>query len=160
MWNSYFNMVNPALSSFAAAFSSAKDVIAETARQAQEEKTKWTAVVTQFNERFYVPFKLLVQNQQDVILKGETPNVVFEFEDGQGTCSVVEDKLLQVLSQGEKRALYILNVLFEIQARLESKQHTLLVIDDIADSFDYKNKYAIIEYFNEISKVPFLDSYF
>ncbi len=155
LWNSYFNVVQPVLISFGAAFSSAKGVITETARQAVEEKTKWTAVVTQFNERFYVPFKLLVQNQQDVILKGETPKVVFEFEDGHGTCGVEEDKLLQVLSQGEKRALYILNVLFEIQARLESKQHTLLVIDDIADSFDYKNKYAIIEYFNEISKVPF-----
>lgn len=155
LWNSYFNVAQVALSSFATAYASAKDVIAETARQAVEEKTKWTAVVTQFNERFYVPFKLVVQNQQDVILKGETPKVVFEFRDGQGTCGVEEDKLLQVLSQGEKRALYILNVLFEIQARRESTQQTLLIIDDIADSFDYKNKYAIIEYFNEISKIPF-----
>lgn len=155
LWYSYFNVVQSALSLFAGAYASAKDVIAETAKQALEEKTKWTAVVTQFNERFYVPFKLVVQNQQDVILKGESPKIVFEFEDGQGTCGVEEDKLLQVLSQGEKRALYILNVLFEIQARLESKQQTLLIIDDIADSFDYKNKYAIIEYFNEISKVPF-----
>lgn len=155
LWNSYFNVAHLVLSSFAEAYASAKDVIAETAQQALEEKTKWTAVVTQFNERFYVPFKLVVQNQQDVILKGETPKVVFEFQDGQGTCGVEEDKLLQVLSQGEKRALYILNVLFEIQARRESKQQTLLIIDDIADSFDYKNKYAIIEYFNEISKVPF-----
>ncbi|MDY2564784.1 hypothetical protein SON66_16050 [Pseudomonas syringae] len=155
LWYCYFNVVQSALSLFAGAYASAKDVIAETAQQALEEKTKWTSVVTQFNERFYVPFKLVVQNQQDVILKGESPKVVFEFEDGQGTCGVEEDKLLQVLSQGEKRALYILNVLFEIQARLESKQKTLLIIDDIADSFDYKNKYAIIEYFNEISKIPF-----
>jgi energy-coupling factor transporter ATP-binding protein EcfA2 len=102
-----------------------------------------------------VPFKLIVQNQQDVILKGETPKVAFEFQDGQGTCGVEEEKLLQVLSQGEKRALYILNVLFEIQARRESNKQTLLIIDDIADSFDYKNKYAIIEYFNEIAKIPF-----
>lgn len=155
LWNSYFNVAQIALSSFATAYASAKDVIAETAKQALEEKTKWAAVVTQFNERFYVPFKLVVQNQQDVILKGETPKIVFEFQDGQGTCGVEEDKLLQVLSQGEKRALYILNVLFEIQARLESTQQTLLIIDDIADSFDYKNKYAIIEYFNDISKIPF-----
>lgn len=155
LWNSYFNVAQPALNLFAAAYASAKDVIAETAHQAQEEKTKWAAVVSQFNERFYVPFKLVIQNQQDVILKGETPKVTFEFQDGQGTCGVEEDKLLQVLSQGEKRALYILNVLFEIQARRESNQQTLLVIDDIADSFDYKNKYAIIEYFNEISKIPF-----
>lgn len=155
LWNSYFNVAQSALSLFAAAYASAKDVIAETAHQAQEEKTKWAAVVAQFNERFYVPFKLVVQNQQDVILKGEAPKITFEFQDGNETCGVEEEKLLQVLSQGEKRALYILNVLFEIQARRESSQQTLLIIDDIADSFDYKNKYAIIEYFNEISKIPF-----
>lgn len=155
LWNAYFNVAAPSIISFASAYTAAKDVIAKTAHQAQEEKTKWTAVVAQFNERFYVPFKLVVQNQQDVILKGEAPKVAFEFQDGQGRCGVAEEKLLQVLSQGEKRALYILNVLFEVQARRESNQHTLLVIDDIADSFDYKNKYAIIEYFNEISKVPF-----
>jgi ABC-type lipoprotein export system ATPase subunit len=27
-----------------------------------------------------------------------------------------------------------------------------LIIDDIADSFDYKNKYAIIEYLQEIAE--------
>lgn len=155
LWSSYFNAAKPAVISFAAAYASAKDVITETAHQAEAEKTKWAAVVTQFNERFYVPFKLVVQNQQDVILKGETPKVTFEFQDGQGTCGVEEEKLLQVLSQGEKRALYILNVLFEVQARRESNQQTLLIVDDIADSFDYKNKYAIIEYFNEIAKTPF-----
>ncbi len=155
LWNSYFNVAQPALSLFAEAYASAKDVIAETAHQAQEEKTKWASVVTQFNERFYVPFKLVIQNQQDVILKGETPKISFEFKDGQEACGVEEEKLLQVLSQGEKRALYILNVLFEIQARRESSQQSLFIVDDIADSFDYKNKYAIVEYFNEISKVPF-----
>ncbi|PWU26588.1 hypothetical protein DK254_28955 [Pseudomonas sp. RW407] len=155
LWFSYFNVVQSAMNSFAMAYASARDIIAQTAKQAQEEKTKWTAVVNQFNERFYVPFKLVVQNQQDVILKGESPKVTFEFHDGQETCGVEEEKLLQVLSQGEKRALYILNVLFEVQARLESNQATLFVVDDIADSFDYKNKYAIIEYFNEISKVTF-----
>ncbi|WP_272016612.1 hypothetical protein [Pseudomonas aeruginosa] len=155
LWFSYFNVVQSTIKSFALAYASAKDIIAQTAKQAQEEKTKWTAVVNQFNERFYVPFKLVVQNQQDVILKGESPKVTFEFHDGQEACGVEEDKLLQVLSQGEKRALYILNVLFEVQARLESNQPTLFVVDDIADSFDYKNKYAIIEYFNEISKIAF-----
>lgn len=155
LWNSYFNLASPSIISFASAYLEAKDVIAKTAQQAQEEKTKWTVVVAQFNERFYVPFKLIIQNQQDVILKGEVPKITFEFQDRQETCGVDEEQLLQVLSQGEKRALYILNVLFDIQARLESKQQTLLIIDDIADSFDYKNKYAIIEYFNEISKIPF-----
>jgi len=47
--------------------------------------------------------------------------------------------------------LYILNIIFEVEARLQSEQETLFVVDDIADSFDYKNKYAIIEYLKDIS---------
>jgi wobble nucleotide-excising tRNase len=36
---------------------------------------------------------------------------------------------------------------------IDSNKKKLLIIDDIADSFDYKNKYAIIEYIREISKI-------
>lgn len=155
LWNAYFNKAKLFINSFSLAYSHAKDVISKTAQQAKDERTKWTIVVAKFNERFYVPFKLTIQNQHDVILKGEAPNICFEFDDGYETCGIDEEKLLQVLSQGERRALYILNILFEIEARIESKQPTLLIIDDIADSFDYKNKYAIVEYLNEISKFPF-----
>jgi hypothetical protein len=43
-------------------------------------------------------------------------------------------------------------VIFEIEARAQAKQETLLIVDDIADSFDYKNKYAIIQYLLDIEK--------
>ncbi|MFO0704840.1 MAG: hypothetical protein U0517_02585 [Candidatus Andersenbacteria bacterium] len=51
-----------------------------------------------------------------------------------------------------KGALYILNIIFEIRARKKANQKTLLIVDDIADSFDYKNKYAIVEYLKDISE--------
>jgi len=41
-------------------------------------------------------------------------------------------------------------VLFEVEARKAAGRATLFVIDDLADSFDYKNKYAIIQYLKEI----------
>ena len=41
-------------------------------------------------------------------------------------------------------------LLFEIESRKQLNQETLLILDDIADSFDYKNKYAIIEYIKEL----------
>ena len=59
---------------------------------------------------------------------------------------------MSVLSQGERKALYLLNIIFEVQARKNINQETLFIIDDIADSFDYKNKYAIIEYLKDISE--------
>lgn len=59
---------------------------------------------------------------------------------------------MQALSTGEKKALYILNIIFEVEARTKAGQQTLLVVDDIADSFDYKNKYAIIQYLMDIAE--------
>lgn len=53
---------------------------------------------------------------------------------------------------GEKKALYILQILFEIEAKKEKNQDVLLIFDDVADSFDYKNKYAIIEYLNDVKE--------
>ena len=59
---------------------------------------------------------------------------------------------LNVLSTGERRAFYILNIIFEIEARRKAEQKTLVIVDDIADSSDYKNKYAIIQYLKDISE--------
>ena len=61
---------------------------------------------------------------------------------------------MKSLSQGEKKALYILNIIFEIEVRRHARQETLFVVDDIADSFDYKNKYAIIQYLQDVSEDP------
>lgn len=63
-----------------------------------------------------------------------------------------KDSLLKVLSKGELRAFYILQLLFEIEARKNSDYDSLIILDDIADSFDYKNKYAIIEYLADLHK--------
>jgi energy-coupling factor transporter ATP-binding protein EcfA2 len=79
------------------------------------------------------------------------PSIKFIFKDNQEQAIVEQTELLKALSSGEKRALYILNIIFEFEARKEASQETLFVIDDIADSFDYKNKYAIIEYLKEIA---------
>jgi wobble nucleotide-excising tRNase len=63
---------------------------------------------------------------------------------------VKEDNLLAHLSNGEKKALYLLNIIFETEARKTMNKSTLIIMDDIADSFDYRNKYAIIEYIKDI----------
>ncbi|HGS5377321.1 TPA: AAA family ATPase [Vibrio cholerae] len=121
--------------------------------QAQQQKTTWETVVETFNKRFSVPFKLSVDNQDEVILNNVAPAIKFEFNDGRGdTKQVNKEGLISALSQGEKRALYILNVLFEIEVRKQNVRPILVIIDDIADSFDYKNKYAIVEYLRDIAK--------
>lgn len=124
---------------------------------AKAEETDWKEVIKTFNKRFSVPFKLVMKNQDDVILKSEAPNLNFVFQDPDDLNQqkpIEESELLKVLSQGEKRALYILNIIFEVKARQKANQETIFIVDDIADSFDYKNKYAIIEYLKEISEFP------
>ena len=47
-----------------------------------------------------------------------------------------------------------MDILFDVQVRVQNGQETLFVIDDIADSFDYRNKYAIIQYLMDIADNP------
>ncbi|SEI45384.1 hypothetical protein SAMN05421831_10274 [Allopseudospirillum japonicum] len=130
-----------------------KAVVEEITAQARQQKTTWETVVDTFNKRFSVPFKLSIENQDEVILNSAAPAIKFDFDDGRGEIKQVkQSSLIEALSQGEKRALYILNILFEIEIRKQVTHPILLIIDDIADSFDYKNKYAIVEYLRDISK--------
>lgn len=103
--------------------------------------------------RFKVPFELDIENKKSAILGKENANIVFKFKDENGKYKVLNrDKLedIDILSQGEKRALYLLQMIFEIENRVRNNVKTLFIVDDIADSFDYKNKYAIIEYLKEL----------
>ncbi len=134
-------------------YSNGKEEIEAIVKEAKREETSWRNVIDIFNKRFSVPFKLSVDNQEDVILKSEGPSIKFTFYESENTKPINEPDLLRVLSNGEKRALYILNIIFEVEARRARGQKTLFIVDDIADSFDYKNKYAIIEYLKDISTI-------
>lgn len=72
-----------------------------------------------------------------------------------------KDELMPSLSMGERRALYLLYILFDLerirkQAR-EGGGQFLIIADDISDSFDYKNKYAIIEYLSDLAETNGID---
>jgi len=149
----YFKTKKELFSLLVAEYESGKKEIERIVEQARSESTQWSRVIDIFNNRFHVPFKLSVGNQDQVILNAKAPVVNFEFVEGQKRKPISEPELLAVLSTGEKRALYLLNILFEVEARKETQVETLFVIDDIADSFDYKNKYAIIEYLKDISEL-------
>ena len=150
----YLQSLHAAWGELVATYKQNQELVSNIVHQAQQQKTIWETVVETFNKRFKVPFKLSVGNQDEVILNGVAPAIKFEFDDGRGESEQVSrPSLIAALSQGEKRALYILNVLFEIEIRRLNSEPILIVIDDIADSFDYKNKYAIVEYLRDIAKV-------
>lgn len=155
VWKSYidsrFDLYRALLDRYQAAEARRKEI----EEQARKERTQWEEVIDIFNDRFFVPFKLEASNRVDVILgQQDLLSLGFIFHDGADQAPVDRESLLQALSTGEKKALYVLNILFEIEARKKAGQDTLIVVDDIADSFDYKNKYAIIQYLMDISESP------
>lgn len=152
IWISYLSSQHDQFNALLDEYRSGKIIIQEAIEAARNERTDWEEVVDMFNKRFSVPFKMEVVNQDEVILKGSTPQISFTFSDPEKSSAVDKNSLLKVLSQGEKKALYILNILFELNARIKHNINTILIVDDIADSFDYKNKYAIVEYLKEVSQ--------
>lgn len=153
LWISYLKNNIPLYQNLMDEYQRGKADIKKIINKARSEKTAWEDVIEIFNRRFYVPYTLNVKNKEDAVLKDEAPSVEYCYKDIEGNIEDVNgDLLLKVLSQGEKRALYLLNIIFEIESRRKLGIRTLFIIDDIADSFDYKNKYAIIEYLKEISE--------
>lgn len=129
-----------------------EEELAEILKEAKKEQKLWLEVIEEFNRRFFVPFKIDIANQEELVLENNTtPFFKYIFDDGRTSKTTTKEDLMEVLSGGEKRALYLLNIIFEIKARKRENLHTTFIVDDIADSFDYKNKYAIIEYLKELS---------
>ncbi len=129
-----------------------KPKIEEIIKQANKDQKEWESVIEIFNQRFLVPFKVKLQNQKDILLNKDAAQFRFIFSDDNQDMNVQKEDLQKHLSGGEKRALYILQILFEIEARKRSDKTQLLVFDDISDSFDYRNKHAIIEYLNDLQE--------
>lgn len=157
IWKSYFKAQAELYDDLVDKYQKAEIRKKEIEQEASKQRTQWENVIDVFNSRFFVPFKLSAKNRIPVML-GQEPmlSLAFTFTDDGGQASVEKSALMESLSTGEKRAFYVLNIIFEVEARKVAKQETIFVIDDIADSFDYKNKYAIIQYLKDISE----ESYF
>lgn len=120
--------------------------------EAKEQVTDWKKALDLFKDRFFVPFSIEPSNQEDVILNMELPSFKYIFSDGRGEKEVSKENLLNILSTGERRAYYILNMIFQILVAKKRGKESIVILDDISESFDYKNKYAIVEYIRDISE--------
>lgn len=154
-WKSHLSKLVDEVATLKNLYIKKKKEIEEIILEANKESDVWKKTINTFQERFVgIPLKVDVKNTKDSVLGLDKPELVFSFIDcDTGESKEVERDFLskEVLSQGEKRAFYLLNIIFEIKARLLQGKQTLFIIDDIADSFDYKNKYAIVEYLNDIA---------
>lgn len=149
VWYSFLKGIETGLEQLIEIYNTKKPELETIIQQAKDGKSAWEAAINEFDNRFVgMPFKLRINNKADAVLNEQTPAIDFYC----GEKKIERKKLLDnVLSQGEKRAFYLLNVIFEIKSRQMRGHKTLFIIDDIADSFDYKNKYAIVEYLKDLS---------
>lgn len=151
VWTSFLNEVKNDAENLAVMYDKNKQELELIINEATKEISLWKKIIERFNTRFYVPFEVKLENQQDVILKMESPNLQFIYnEKGEAPKLQSKENLLKILSKGEQRAYFILQFLFEIESRKLDNNATLLIFDDISDSFDYKNKYAVIEYIQDL----------
>jgi hypothetical protein len=156
VWYGFLSEAESDLSALASVYTEAKPSLDKISKQAETEQEFWKDAVDEFNLRFKkLPFKLDVVNRRDVVLNSVAPTIDFVFDDQQedGSKPTTIQDLKKALSHGEKRALYLLSIIFDIKARQADNEETLFVIDDAVDSFDYKNKYAIIQYLKDITDV-------
>lgn len=155
LWKSYLKQLEHDIKNLLEVYENNKEEMQSIEQQASRQRTIWEDVVEEFERRFYVPYKVFIENKKSMVLGNDTPIIKFKFIDElTGAEKEIDQDILsgmQMLSQGEKRALYLLHIIFEVKARLKKQQKTLFIIDDIVDSFDYKNKYAIIEYLREMA---------
>jgi energy-coupling factor transporter ATP-binding protein EcfA2 len=151
VWLGYLNELDTDVQELCAHFEAQRVELRRIFDEAKKEINIWRDMIKTFNSRFYVPFTVILANQEDVILKEEGANLRFVYSDREQE-SVECDKsaLLEAISKGEQRAFYILQLLFDIESRRNEAESCLIAFDDIADSFDYKNKYAIIEYIKDL----------
>lgn len=152
LWRFYLEN-SPETATYLSLYSAAKEEIDSIEQEAASLAPEWSAAVSLFNDRFTdMPFRLTVENHAQAALGKERAKLAYVFTDEDGKEVKLGRNELKTLSQGEKRALYLLNFIFEVEAKSKLNHETIFIIDDIADSFDYKNKHAIIQYLEDMEE--------
>ena len=150
LWTSYINKAAEPFNKLLDHYKEVKQLINDI----NISDTTWNHALKIFEDRFTVPYKMTISNLEGSIIGETIPHVKFSF-DRPNHKQVILDRSslerLDILSQGEKRSLYLLNIIFDIEKIKQENREVLFIIDDIADSFDYKNKYAIVEYLYEMA---------
>lgn len=155
VWLGYLSKddIKPLFDSYIQVYKENKKELLDVIELAGQQQKNWERIIELYNARFHVPFRVSISNQRDIILKQEAAKLQFSYiEEGKDPVLSSQKELENILSRGEKRAFVVLQFLFEMESRKMLKNDTFVVMDDIADSFDYQNKYAIVEYIKDLAE--------
>lgn len=105
-----------------------------------------------FESRFmFDKFDLKIRNRFDAVIGFEVPHFTKCIK---GTNTEIIDPTELRFSTGEIRTFNLINAIIDIERARLSNQEVTIVLDDAVDSFDYKNKYGIIDYLVELKDDP------
>lgn len=117
--------------------------------QVKNENNYFEEAIDIYKKRFHPVFDIKLVNRQESMLGLEMPYITFKHKSNLDY-ELDEDKLYDILSSGEKTTLNIIKFIVEY---ISSKENNpIIILDDIVETFDYSNRYAFIEYINDMVK--------
>lgn len=125
----------------------AKKELNNVLKIAQDKQTNFERAIEIYKNRFHPIFDIKIVNKAESMLGIKTPTITF-YHNRYCEIPVSETKLSQILSSGEKTALNILKFIVEYENC--KKYHPFIILDDIVETFDYSNRYAFMEYINDL----------
>lgn len=126
-----------------------KKEVEKILKDAQSKKSLFETAIDIYQKRFKPVFSITLENKAESMLGLEVPSIVFHHNRNEKVV-ISEGELYDILSSGEKTTLNILKFIVEYEVAKANKP--FIVLDDIVETFDYANRYAFIEYINDLIK--------
>lgn len=121
----------------------------EIYEEIKDKSSEFENAIEIYRKRFQPVFDIEIKNKQESMLGLEMPSLCFKYK--KANDMVIEEKdLYDILSSGEKTSLNIIKFIVEYISNKNNKP--FIILDDIVETFDYSNRYAFIEYINDIVK--------
>lgn len=119
--------------------------------KASKNKTVWQKVIDIFNQRFANNvFEFEIENKIDTIIDPVLSFPILVEKRKKINFPLDRGVFLNTLSEAERKSLMFLHLLYAIECARINNKKTTIIFDELFDSFDYKNKYAILFYLAEI----------
>ena len=117
--------------------------------KAVKRTTEFDIAIDEYIKRFRPVIRIKIENRTTSLFDEEYPHLVFSHDDKPDEYHE-ENKIRGLLSSGQKTALDIIRFIVAYK-RIEQK-HPIVILDDIVETFDYRNRAAFIQYIDDINK--------
>ncbi len=125
----------------------AKIKLALLLEKVKEKSSIFDEALKVYINRFHPVFNVEIKNREESLLGLQVPTFVFKHKRN-ADIEIDEIKLYELLSSGERTSLNIIK--FLVEYLVNKQNHPFIILDDIVETFDYANRYAFIEYINDL----------